>query len=460
MKFPYAPKGRKHRPPLPATPAAGMLQAAEQMVQHGNWPQAETLARKVLREVPGHPGAEGILGILEVERDAFEAGVQRLTQAVADGYRSGPVFRYLGYALKQLGRVDAALEAYRRGWELDPRDPALASNLASACMVKARWADARTWVRKALDLNPGFADARMNLALLDLQAGDFTRGWEGYEARWDLPGFRRPDYGRSLWGGSATRGKHLLLYPDQGLGDTLMFARFVPRVAAMGLTVHLRVQPELKAVLETLEGPASLHGPEDPLPEFDLHAALPSLPRLLKVAGPAELPWTGPYLGVPARVGHRAELDAALGAAAGLKVGLVWRGNRAHGHDAFRSLSAEVLAPLAAVPGVAWFGLQVDGSPLPDLPGMVDLGPLLGDFADTAHALAGLDLLVSVDTSVAHLAGALGRPVLLLLHQNSDWRWFLDRTDSPWYPGHTLLRQGRYGDWSGPVAAVAARLRG
>lgn len=460
MKYAYAPKGRKPRPQPATSAAAGMLQAAEQMVQHGNWPQAETLARKVLREVPGHPGAEGILGILAVEKDDFPTGIQVLTGAIADGYRSPAVYRYLGYALKQMGEVDAALEAYRRGWELDPRDPALANNFASALMVKARWPEARTWALRALDLKPGYPDARLNLGLLDLQAGDLQKGWEGYEARWDLPGFRRPNFGRSLWGGSATRGKHLLLYPDQGLGDTLMFARYVPRVAAMGLAVHLLGQKELLPVLATLEGALSLHTHGEQLPEFDLHASLPSLPRLLKTATVEAIPWSGPYLGVPARVPHRVELDAALAAAPGRKVGLVWRGNRAHGHDAYRSVPAEALAALAGLPGITWFSLQLEAEGRLPLPGMVDLAPFLGDFADTAHALEALDLLVSVDSSVAHLAGAMGRPVLLLLHRNADWRWFLERTDSPWYPGHTLLRQARYGDWAGPVAAVRERLAG
>lgn len=459
MKFSYAPKGKKPRPPAATSAASGMLQAAEQMVQHGNWPQAETLARKVLREVPGHPGAEGILGILAVEKDDFPTGIQVLTGAIADGYRSPAVYRYLGYALKQVGEVDAALEAYRKGWELDPRDPALANNFASALMVKARWPEARTWARKALDLSPDYADARLNLGLLDLQAGDFVKGWEGYEARWDIPGFRRPNFGRSLWGGSATRGKHLLLYPDQGLGDTLMFARYVPKVAAMGLSVHLLVQKELQPVLATLEGPVSVDSQGAELPEFDLHASLPSLPRLLKTTSIAAIPWNGPYLAVPARVPHRAELDAAL-AGGGRKVGLVWRGNRAHGHDAYRSIPSEVLAGLGDLPGITWYSLQLEAGGRAPIPGMVDLAPHLGDFADTAHALAALDLLVSVDSAVAHLAGAMGRPVLLLLHKNTDWRWFLDRTDSPWYPGHTLLRQDRYGDWTGPVAAVRARLAG
>lgn len=458
MKYPYSPKG--HKPRLTPSPpqASGMIQAAEQMVQHGNWPQAETLARKVLREVPGHPGAEGILGILAVEKDDFQAGIQLLSAALLAGYRTAAAYRYYGYALKQVGQVDRALEAYQKGWAMDARDPALANNLASAMMVKARWPEARKWAQKALELKPDFADARLNLGLLDLQAGNFKAGWEGYEARWDIPGFRRPHFGRSVWGGSPTKGKHLLLYPDQGLGDTLMFARYVPKVAAMGLAVHLLVQQELKDVFETLDGPVSLHTYEEELPEFDLHSSLPSLPRLLKTT-PETIPWNGPYLSVPARVPHRAELDEALASRTGRRIGLVWQGNPAHGHDGYRSIPVEQLRPLGDLPGLSWFSLQLGWQdPLP-IPGMVDLAPHLGNFADTAHALSGLDALVSVDTSAAHLAGAMGLPVLLLLHQNTDWRWLLDRSDSPWYPNHKLLRQDRYGDWTGPVAAAAAELR-
>jgi len=459
MKYAYVPKGRKPRGIPPAPQLAGLIQAAEQMVQHGNWPQAETLARQALREAPGHPGALGILGILAVERDDFQAGLPHLQEALAGGYRSAAAYRYFGYALKQLGEVDRALDAYRKGLELDPRDPALANNMASALMVKARWKDAAVWARKSLALQPGFPDAKLNLGLLDLQAGQFESGWEGYDARWDLPGFKRPPLKRPLWGGSPSKGKHLLLYPDQGLGDTLMFARYVPVVAGMGLSVHLLAQAELKDLLGTLEGAVSLSTHGDELPEFDLHTSLPSLPRLLKTRVDS-IPWTGPYLHAPARIAHREDLDRLLAQGEGRKrVGLVWQGNPNHGHDAFRSLPPDLLRPLAEIQGVAWFGMQVGGSgPMP-IEGMVDLAPCLGDFADTAHALGQMDVLVSVDTAAAHLAGAMGKPVLLLLHQNSDWRWLLDRQDSPWYPGHRLIRQSRYGDWAAPIERVAGLLR-
>ena len=474
MKYSYNPKGGrpgagkpgtgktgagKSRPGSSAPHFAGMIQAAEQMVQRGNWPQAETLARQALRDVPGHPGAIGILGILAVERDDFPSGLELLQEALAAGYRSATAYRYLGYALKQLGQVDKALEANRKGLELDPRDAALANNMASALMVKARWKEAEDWARKSLELQPDFPDARLNLGLLRLQAGDFEAGWEGYDARWDLPGFKRPPFQRPLWGGSPSRGKHLMLYPDQGLGDTLMFARYVPRVAAMDLAVHLLLPPELVGLLGTLEGAVSVHAYGEELPEFDLHTSLPSLPRLLKTRLDS-IPWPGPYLRAPATVPHRAELDRLLASGEGRKrVGLVWQGNPKHRHDALRSLPPELLRPLGGIPGLAWFGLQVGGNGDAPIEGLVDLSPHLGDFADTAHALESLDILVSVDTAAAHLAGAMGRPVLLLLHQNSDWRWLLDREDSPWYPGHRLLRQAKYGDWSAPISRAAGILQ-
>ncbi len=459
MKYAYAPKGRKPRPAASAPQLSGLIQAAEQMVQHGNWPQAETLARQVLRDAPGHPGALGILGILAVERDDFPLGLQHFQEAFAGGYRSSAAYRYCGYAFKQLGEVDRAIEAYRKGLELDPRDPALANNMASAMMVKARWQEATEWARKSLALQPEFADARLNLGLLHLQAGNFEAGWEGYDARWDLPGFKRPALKRPLWGGSPSHGKHLLLYPDQGLGDTLMFARFVPVVAAMGLAVHLLVQPELKEVLGTLDGALSLHAFGEELPEFDLHTSLPSIPRLLKTRVDS-IPWSGPYLHAPARIPHRAQLDGHLDAAQGRKkVGLVWQGRPQPGDPSGRTLTPDLLKPLGEIPGLAWFGLQAEGhGPLP-LENLVDLAPHLEDFSDMAHALGRLDAVVSVDTDLAHLAGALGRPVLLLLQQSSDWRWLLQREDSPWYPGHRLLRQTRSGDWTWPLCRAAELLR-
>ncbi|MBI4911190.1 MAG: glycosyltransferase family protein [Acidobacteria bacterium] len=444
------PKGRRQER---APALAGMVQAAVRMVEQGNWSHAETLARQALREAPGHPGAVAVLGILAVEREDLQTGLVHLKEALAAGHRSAAAYRYLGYALSRLGEVEGALDACRRGLEMDPRDPALANNMASALMSKARWEEARGWALRALELQPESAHARFNLGLLDLQKEDFEAGWEGYEARWELPGHRRPSLGRGLWGGTPLPGKHLLVYPDQRVEDTLMFARFLRPVADLGLAVHLVVQPELKDLFHPWSFLASLRAAEESLPEFDVHASLASLPRLLKVRRETPV-WKGPYFSVPLLVPHRAELDRRL-EVEGRRIGLLWRDPFAQGPDPFRSLPPEGARHLD--PGAA--GTLFTFSPLGSAQNTVDLQDCLGGLADLAHALSRLDLLVSVDAPAAHLAGAMGIPTLLLLHQNSDWRWGLGREDSPWYPGHRLLRQARYGDWNGPLAAAGSLLR-
>ena len=394
------------------------------------------------------------MGILAVDRGDFPAGVHLIGDALTAGYRSALAYRYFGYATQHMGDVDRAIDAYRNGLELDPLEPVLANNLALALMVKARWKEAAEWARTALTLRPGFAEARFNLGRLDLQAGDFAAGWEGYDARWELPGCARPPIQHPLWDGSAHPGKHLLLYPDQGMGDSLMFARYIPAVANLGLQVHLLVQPELKEILQTVEGVASIRTYGEELPAFDLHTSLPSLPRLLNTRVDT-IPWRGAYLHTPDRIDQREELDRLLRVGRGRKrVGVIWQGNPNFGDDTPRALPPELLQPLGRIPDLILYSLQFGGTgPLP-IEGMVDLGPHLQGFANTAHALDQLDVLVSVDTAVAHLAGAMGKEVLLLLHQNSDWRWLLGREDSPWYPGHRLLRQAKYSDWSEPLKRV------
>ncbi|MBI3710034.1 MAG: hypothetical protein HY246_20500, partial [Proteobacteria bacterium] len=251
------------------------------------------------------------------------------------------------------------------------------------------------------------------------------------------------------------------LHAEQGLGDTIQFIRYVPLVAALGGRVVLQVSPELKRLLQAFPGVERLVAPADELPRYDVHLSLLSLPRAFATELPT-IPDDVPYVTAePAAVrawGQR------LAAYRGRRVGLVWAGRPEHRNDRNRSLQLQKLATLAAVPDVTFLSLQkgpaaaqLAGPPAGFSP--VDLGQELGDFADTAAVIANLDLVISVDTSVAHLAGALGRPVWCLLPFAPDWRWLRGREDSPWYPTMRLFRQRRHGDWSDVAARVVEALR-
>jgi hypothetical protein len=322
------------------------------------------------------------------------------------------------------------------------------------------WAEYAAEIERFRKVDPNCAFLDFEQSFLDLLLGDMRRGWEHFEARLSIPQAWRPQraFGEPAWQGEPFAGRTLLLWPEQGLGDTLMALRYLPLVKALGGRVILETQPGLRDVAATRAGADLVISTEDPLPTFDLQASLMSLPWIFRTelgTIPAEVP----YVDVPAEVPHRAAIQEALALAGGRpRIGLVWAGGPGHARDFERSLPASALAPLAALPGVAWFSLQVGNQEVPPLPGLVPLAPLLGDFSDTAFALRGLDRLITVDTSVAHLAGALGIPTLLLLAHQPDYRWMLDRPDSPWYPTLRLYRQPTYGDWGAVIRQVARDL--
>jgi len=298
--------------------------------------------------------------------------------------------------------------------------------------------------------------ARADASLL---FGEMPEGWDQYEARFQVPGLIVPQrhFTHPRWDGTPFPGKTLLLHYEQGLGDTLMFVRYLPLVKALGGRVLLAAQPALADLVATCPGLDGLVPKGGPVPDFDLHLPLLSLPWIFRTTLDT-IPYQVPYLRVPPQVPNRAALDPLLAQAGDrLRIALTWRGSAAHPRDPERSLPPAALAPLAALPDVAWYSLQREEGPEP-FPGLIPLGPLLGTFSDTAHALSAMDLLITVDTAAAHLAGALGLPALVLLTHLPDWRWLMDRTDSPWYPTLRLYRQPAPGAWDAVVQRILADL--
>ncbi len=308
---------------------------------------------------------------------------------------------------------------------------------------------------------PDYAPARFEQALALLALGDFARGFTAYESRWDIPEFvpqKRNFAGQPWLGEDDIAGKTVLIHAEQGFGDTLHFVRYVPLLAERGVKIILEVQPQLKALLSQIPGAAAVIGRGEPLPPFDRYCPLLSLPLAFRTR-PDTIPANVPYIAADrGRVAHWA---ARLSDFAGkTKIGLVWAGNSsASAIDARRSMSLSDFAPLAELTNIQLFSLQKGESAAqalqpPDGLSLIDLTSELAGFDDTAALIANLDLVVSVDTAVAHLAGALGRPVFILSRFDGCWRWLNHRDDSPWYPTARLFNQKAPGAWDEVIVRV------
>ena len=398
----------------------------------GHQPEAENCFRAALRLRPDHAGATLNLG-----------------------------------AVRQvLNHVDEAEGLFRRAHALGVDAACAQSNLALALLEQARAEEAESCCRELLAVRPDSHEAHANLALALLTMGRMEEGWREYESRWAVEGMVEPapDLPQPRWTGQDLRGETVLLYAEQGFGDTLQFCRYVPMVAAAGGHVVLMVPKALRRLMTTLDGVAELLSLEDdPLPRFDYYCPLMSLPFAFGTTM-ATIPAAIPYL----RAESSAWVDFLAGLP-GLKVGLVWAGKsrteqpHAVAIDKRRSMRLADMAPLLSVAGCSFVSLQL-GPPaaqmhaLPAGAVLHDVSERLADWADTAALIAGLDLVIAVDTAVAHLAGALGRPVWLLSRFDACWRWFRDRDDTPWYPTMRLFRQSRRGDWDELIDRVCEAL--
>lgn len=370
---------------------------------------------------------------------------------------SAPIILALADALQAQGKLDDSIGLYRRALSLNPRLATAHLNLGNALRALGQREEARAQFREAIAIKPDFAAAHFNEACELLADGNFTEGFRQYEWRLRLNGTPIRTFGRPLWSGDAAAidGRCILLHAEQGLGDTLQFVRYAPRIASLGARIVLEVQPALRDLIARTFPEMQVVAQGDALPEFDFHCPLLSLPRVLGTTL-RSVPTGPPYIAADAR--HAERWAARLDGRSRLKVGLVWAGNRGHANDRNRSLDFARLAPLLRDTSCAFYSLQVGprAADLHQIPGTVDdLSAELTDFEQTAAALANLDLVLSVDTSVCHLAGAMGRPTWVLLPFAPDWRWLRARDDSPWYPTMRLFRQRAPGDWDTVVLRLA-----
>ncbi len=367
--------------------------------------------------------------------------------------------------LFKLNRPVEAIELYDRALKLKPGNAALWTNRAIALRRLERPQEALLSAKRALAAQPDFAPARFVDSTVRLYLGDFAAGWRGYEWRWGgVMAKERRKIAAPLWLGEGDiSGKTILLHAEQGFGDTIQFLRYAPLLAARGARVLLEVQPQLVRLLSGTGGVMQVLPRKAPLPPFDLHCPLLSLPLAFGTTLDS-IPAAVPYVGPPADVAEIwRERVAGMGAEGRPRIGLVWSGERAHDNDLNRSMSLAALSPVLDLPHLQFISLQHDvrDGDVPLLQTRADIaqiGQEFSDFADTAAAIAQLDGVIAVDTAVAHLAGAMGKPLFLLLPYAADFRWLRERTDSPWYPSARLFRQQQFDDWTGAVESAAAGL--
>ncbi|MFN7194294.1 MAG: tetratricopeptide repeat protein [Rhodospirillales bacterium] len=396
-----------------------------------------------------HYSLERPLEAVEAYRAALGANPE-----FADAYSNCAV------VLRVLGRHDEALAYYEKALALKPDFHEAETNRGVALCDLGRYAEAREGYARVLAAKPDDPLARMNSAMCALLLGDFAEGWPNYEWRWQAGNFPKPQLDVPQWMGEADlTGKRILLYAEQGLGDTIQFVRYAPLVAARGARVVVQAQAALKSLLQTLDGVESVLDQDEKLPPIDLQCPLMSLPLAFDTQL-ASIPAAVPYLRTDKK--RVAAWRKKLGQKDRKRVGLVWSGNTAHKNDRNRSIPLAELVPLFAA-DVVFFSLQKemrdeDAETAKKFANFTHFGATLRDFADTAALVETMDIVVAVDTSVLHLAGALGKPTLALVAFNPDWRWLLDRNDTPWYPNTELVRQNARGDWSDALKRIYNRL--
>ncbi|MBT7250211.1 MAG: tetratricopeptide repeat protein [Rhodospirillaceae bacterium] len=422
--------------------------------------EAVNAYREALTLAPDNARAHFNLGNAYLDLEAYAEAVEPYLKSVTLDDRNAKAWFNYANCLVELDRIDDAVGCFQRALSIEPDYVDALCNLASALQSLGRTGDAIDLLRKALISQPDSPDLHWNLSLTLLQHGDYSQGWREYDWRWKMPTFEdyRRDFDRPKWDGGPLDGRRILIQAEQGFGDCIEFCRYIPMVAAMGGEVVLECRPELNRLLGTLDGVAKRIDLGAPLPEYDVHTPLMSLPRIFNT-DLQTVPSDIPYLDVP----KDAILDHAVLSATGLKVGLVWAGSPTRRDNHKRSCGLQALTDLMSIERVDYFSFQVgpEASELQNDPlfaGVADIAAGFSDFADTAAAVADMDLIISVDTSVLHLAGALGKPVWGMLSTPTGFLWMNDRLDSPWYPTLRLFRQPQPGDWDSVVAEVCSAL--
>ncbi len=439
-----------------------MLAAAQELHRGGRWREAQQLYQQILQADPLNADALYRFGLLAHQAGQNDAAVSLLSQAIRVRGSAPEFHNDLGEAYRVLGRYADAALAYRQAVRLDPSFAAAHSNLGTVHQDQGRFDEALACYERAIACRPDYAVAHYNRGFMLLLLARWAEGWPEYEWHWRCSDMEHPAWRQPAWDGSPLAGRTILLYAEQGLGDTLQFVRFAPLVKQRGGRVLLQGPRKLLSVLSTCPGIDALCPQDEPAPRFDVCASLMRLPALFRL-GLDSIPADVPYLAADAEL--VANWNDALGDDGRWRVGIGWQGNPQSPDARVRSIQLTEFASAAALDGVRLLSLQKgSGSEqLADCPFPVeDWGSRLDEggsaFRDTAAVIQNLDLVITCDTALAHLAGALAVPVWMATPYSPDWRWMLDRTDSPWYPTMRLFRQSSHACWDDVFVTIAEEL--
>jgi tetratricopeptide (TPR) repeat protein len=430
----------------------------------GRMDEAIAYYQKAIEFDPFSAEAYCNLGAAVLEKGQFDRVITYCRKAIELDPCSAQAYCNLGAAVLEKGRTDEAIASYQKAIEFDPFFAQAYCNLGYALKEKGQFAEAATHYQKALELNPGSETANYNMSLILLLTGNFEQGWEKYEWRWKAKDFikmncfHQPvDFSQPMLYGIDVEGLTILIYAEQGFGDAIQFIRYVPELAQRGANVIIECQRELVSLLKNIDGVKHVVAQGDSLPHFDMHCPLLSLPFIFRTtlgSIPAKVPYVQANASLVQKWRDKLGNDHAQ-----LKIGLSWAGKPTHKNDRNRSCSLEVFSPLAELGDISFYSLQKGGAaeqaknPPPGMK-LVDYTEEISDFSDTAALMENLDLIISVDTSIVHLAGALGKRVWTMVPFVPDWRWMLDREDSPWYPTMRLFRQPLPGDWKSVIGKM------
>ncbi|MDR3402695.1 MAG: tetratricopeptide repeat protein [Chthoniobacter sp.] len=430
--------------------------------QQGRFEEAAVAYRQAIALRPLYANAHSNLGSVLTDQGRPEEAIAACGRALELKPDFAEARSNLGAALAEMGRFDDAIAAYRRALALRPNLAETHKNLGDALFETGRYEEALAAFHQAMTFKPGYPAAGFSQSLAWLLLGDFERGWLAYETRWETHRLTKPNFHQPTWDGGPVDGRRVLVYAEQGLGDAIQFVRYAERIAERGGRVIVECQRPLMELFRSARGVSEVVATGEPLPPFDLHAPMLSLPLVLETRWES-IPRQVPYLS--AEPGRRERWEQRLGNdRVRLRVGLAWSGSPQHRHARKRDLPVEKLEPLFHLEGIDYFSLQMGdaAAAIQRVSGtttIIDHTAHLTDFADTAALMAELDLIISVDTAVAHLAGALGRPVWTLLPFVPDWRWGLEREDTPWYPTMRLFRQPALGDWDSVIQRTTIELK-
>jgi hypothetical protein len=429
---------------------------AVQFHQKGNLAQAEPLYRQILQADPSHPDALHMLGMLAQQTGHPDAALALIRRALAVNPDNADAQNSLGTLLKDQDQLAEATACFRRALQLHPGYANAHCNLGNVLKDQGELSEAAASYRQALLIDPCHKPTLWNRALLRLLQGHFADGWPDFELRFARPGMGPRLCPQPRWDGTPLDGKTILVHAELGLGDTIQFARYLPMVKARAGNVIFECQPSLIALFKRLQGADQIIAAGSPVPPFDVHIPLLSLPGLFGTTLDT-IPADIPYVSVDAT-------PMSVEPTTATKIGIAWQANPRHQGHRHKSFSLSSFEALAHLEKVRLFSLQVGPGleqlatasfPVTDLGSKFDLTSL----ADLAAALMNLDLVITVDTAVAHLAGAMGIPAWVPLPLIPDWRWLLARNDSPWYPTMRLFRQTKLGDWGEVFQQITEQVR-